>query len=438
MLEELASSSTGHPLQIYMFHPYDCFPHHNLAFQTTALGLSLLKLTEAYYLFLHGGPMFGLLSAIPFTFSFIVAVIVEIQDIFASRRPMSVDGHVDIVVGSPPTTQQPGGPRKVVLGALKNPKTTLWWKAYYSVNAALQVASLFIYYQLFGQEQLQLVLVWAGFQIAWVTLRTFIFHFTNATEPMMYRRMTKHNLVDLSPSMKLRVLNLVAAVGTYQTHLHPRDIKHYKDDTFSAFQISKILTLENIHETYDLPKEYAVGSSLDVEIVAIIGDTLLSGATWMAGVGLSPMDVYDACIVVFSLPSQTGNRNDTPRMVAIPAARVFSAAPYVVTDTESRQPAFVPAGAGHTLMAENRLDWIYWIPCGSGLWLHFWSQKQTVLGRVEAKIVSDKDVTAMLAAGAWNISLKDAEDVKGVVDISREGVNCLLSFLQGRSTSSKQ
>lgn len=48
---------------------------------------------------------------------------------------------------------------------------------------------------------------------------------------------------------------------------------------------------------------------------------------------------------------------------------------------------------------------------------------------MQAKIVSDKDVSAMLGAGRLNIGFKDVEDVKGVVNVSREAVKCLISFV---------
>ena len=70
MLEELSATLHGEALTVYTHHQVKLFPPHKLFFQTTALLLSLLKAIEIYVFLKHGGLVIGLLSGIPFAFSF--------------------------------------------------------------------------------------------------------------------------------------------------------------------------------------------------------------------------------------------------------------------------------------------------------------------------------------------------------------------------------
>ncbi|KDR73984.1 hypothetical protein GALMADRAFT_250714 [Galerina marginata CBS 339.88] len=429
MLEELTATSAGDPLMIHTFHAYPFFRTHKMRFQIAVLGLSLFKRFEIFFLLTYGGILMGLLSAIPFTLSFLSATIVEIRDITVSRRPMDVDGHVDLVAGTLPTTKQLGGPRKVVLGAMKNPRTTIWWRAFWALNAILQTTSLVVSYLLLGQQETRIVLAWAAFQLAWVTLRIFIFHLTDSSEPMADRPMSGHQLSSLPPSMRLRVANLVLAVANYQMHLHPRGIEGYREDTLSAKQIATLLAAPNVREVYELrDNDIQPNSSVQLNILAIVGDTALSSAAWMIGSKLTPMDLYDSCIVVLSYPQ---TEKQAQQIVAIPAARVYTARASLqsaMTDSENVQPLFIPRGAG-AQAADDEQAWVYWIPTDSGRWLQIKSTNLTVLGKITAEVMDDIQLTKKLGAGNLNISLKDAEDVKGIVDYSRKAANCLLPFL---------
>ena len=51
---------------------------------------------------------------------FIVAVIVEIDDLNRTRKPQDFDGFVDYTFCSAPHVQEQGGTRKMFLGAFQN------------------------------------------------------------------------------------------------------------------------------------------------------------------------------------------------------------------------------------------------------------------------------------------------------------------------------
>jgi hypothetical protein len=88
----------------------------------------------------------------------------------------------------------------------------------------------------------------------------------------------------------------------------------------------------------------------------------------------------------------------------------------------------MPRGAGGGPEVKVK-QWIYWIPCSSGHWLHFKTPNTSILGKRTAEVMTDTQVTKMLSMGNLNISLKEAEELKGILDISRKATNHLLSVL---------
>ncbi|KIM45674.1 hypothetical protein M413DRAFT_345605 [Hebeloma cylindrosporum] len=252
MLSELSSADST--LTIHTHYPYAFYRPHHLRFQIAVLALSLLKCLEIYTLFFLGGTLVAILSGVPFLFSFFSGVCLEIHDIIISRRPVEIDGHLDLITASAlPTTKRLGGPRKVVLGASPNPRTnSIWWKFFWIVTGTLQTLYIVLSYILLGQQKTEFVFTWAGFQLFWLIARIVIFNFTENTHPMAGRPMKGSRLETLPPSMKLRVANLVLGVGQYQAHVHPRNWDAYLDDSFSTRQIARLLAPENISEVYPL------------------------------------------------------------------------------------------------------------------------------------------------------------------------------------------
>ena len=108
----------------------------------------------------------------------------QIHDIITSRRPVEIDGHLDLMAASPlPTTKRLGSPRKSVLGASPNPCTSsLWWKFFWIVTGTLQTLSIVA--SLLGQQKTEFVFTWAGFQLFWLVARILIFNLTENTHLM--------------------------------------------------------------------------------------------------------------------------------------------------------------------------------------------------------------------------------------------------------------
>jgi hypothetical protein len=523
MLSELPSTPPGSPPTVYMYYHYAFFHTHHLRFQVSMLFLSLLKSLEIYTLFTEGGILLGLLSGVPFFFSFASGVCLEANDIMRAHRPVEVDSHLDMVTASPlPTTKHLGGPKKVVLGAPMNPRRGLWWKFFWIMTGILQTITVILSYVLLGQRTSRVVLIWAGFQLFWVVMRILIFSVMEHRNPNANRPMRPYQLESLPLSLKLRVMNLVLGVGSYQAHVHPRNLWAYLDDSFSAQQIARLLVPENMCKEFPLepqrrfttdttssvasptlmslptsptsPKSATspslssnsertlsgpISRTMKINILAVIGDTALSSATWMLGnTKYAPMDLYDSCIIVFEIVSPsplssssstltyTNSVRSTSRIVAIPSARVFSASSSWFDNAarggeEALDPVFIPRGAGNR--AESEKTWIYWVPCEGGQWLQIKSSPSgfttsdsssiiksasasrsktpmsntpnegnvySVLGHQIAEVLDDKQLSRILGAGNLNISLKDAEEVKSVVEVSRRASEGLLEFLR--------
>ncbi|KAF5355311.1 hypothetical protein D9758_006017 [Tetrapyrgos nigripes] len=528
MFSELPSTPPDSPLTVYTHYHYALFHAHHLHFQVSVLFLSLLKSLEIYTLVTEGGTLLGLLSGVPFLFSFASGVCLEAKDFMRARRPIEVDSHLDLVAASPlPTTKCLGGPKKVVLGAATNPRRGPWWKFFWITTGILQTLTVILSYVLLGQQKSRVVLIWAGFQLFWVIARILIFSLTEHRDPNANRPMKPHKLESLPLSMKLRVMNLVLGVGSYQAHVHPRNLWAYLDDSFSTQQIARLLVPENMCEEFPLeprhtlttnllekldslvPSPTLVSSSISlaspkfptspsslssnsettlsgpiprimkINILAVIGDTALSSAAWMLGnTKYAPMDLYDSCTIVFEVisPSPSSSSSTTltsissgrptSRIVAIPSARVFSASSlwYDIAargDEEAVGPLFIARGAGNP--AESEKMWIYWVPCKGGEWLQIKSgpsglttsdsssavnsasasrsktpvgntpnagKVYSVLGHQVAEVLDDQQLSRILGAGSLNISMKHAEEVGGVVEVSRRASEDLVAFLR--------
>ncbi|KAF5355309.1 hypothetical protein D9758_006019 [Tetrapyrgos nigripes] len=516
MLSELPSPPPDSPLIIHTYYHYASFPAHHLRFQICVLSLSLLKSLEIYTLVTQSGISLGLLSGAPFLFSLISGVCLEVNDIIHARRPVEADSHFDLVAASPiPATKRFGGSKKVVLGASTNARRGPWWKFFWITTGILQTLTVVLSYFLLSEQKPRVVFIWAGFQLFWVIARISIFNLTEHWNPKANRPMKPNKLESLPLSMRLRVMNLVLGVGSYQAHVHPRKSWAYLDDSFSTRHIAKILMPQNMCEAFPLEpwSSLTTGSSktlnssgpsstsptslssssgktlsaplarvIKVNILAVIGDTALSSATWMFGnMKYGPMDLYDSCIVVFEVTFPTScslttlNFNSPgksgSRIIAVPCARVFSARSSLLEimargGENAPEPTFIPRGTGTA--AETEKAWIYWVPCEGGEWLQIKSGPSTsvsssttvnsafttaftstskpssispgstpndgnvysVLGHQVAEVLDDEQLSRILGAGNLNISLKHAEEVKDVVEISRKASENLIAFLR--------
>jgi len=123
-----SESSEPGPPSVYTYAPHLFYRWHNPRFQISFLALSLFKLGECLVLWAKGGGFLGILTALPWTYFFVVATLLEISELFLARKPEELDGHLDILTGQLPTMTRSGGARRVIIGALRDPRASVWYQ----------------------------------------------------------------------------------------------------------------------------------------------------------------------------------------------------------------------------------------------------------------------------------------------------------------------
>ncbi|KIJ47959.1 hypothetical protein M422DRAFT_777903 [Sphaerobolus stellatus SS14] len=431
MFNKLPDINLDSELRVFIHAQYEFRRYlriHDTKFQLAALSLSLFKIAEVYTIWALGGNVYtGMISSIPWLYFFLVAIAVEVQEQIIKRWPEIEPGNVDIIAGQLPAVGYEGGKRKVVLGAFDNPKLSLRWKIMWGAGALLCSSSLVLTYFLLGQEPRVVLFAWVGFQILWLALRISLYHFAERDDTLWEHALVGRSLDSLSLYMKHRVLLLTLALSKYQAHIHPRGEYSYKEDCFSGKEIALLRTASMSH-SYPF-NNAGLSSSLKLRVIGVIGDTTLSSAAWITGKSkLTPMVVYDSCIVIFSLPPILGP-NARHITLAVPAVRVLSASVDIPLDAlENHTPVFVEKGSANH---GRYLSWIYWIPYGEALWLYFATETDTmkIVGDHDAQILNDEQVTAKLTAGTLNISFMHVLDVKETLKTSQEAACALFELL---------
>jgi hypothetical protein len=423
MLRGIPDAAIGSPLQVFTYANYTFFrPQSRI--QVPAILLSSAKLVEVYFLWMHGSSLLGMTSATPWAFCFVGAVLIQASEILLGRRPEPEVGTLDIVAGHLPMVSRPGGPRKIVLGAAENPRTSLLWRLFWVVGALVSMASIALSYMIMGNQPRSVVFIWAGFQLLWLGIRILVHHLADPANHMALRILIARPWATLPVQLKERVIDLTFALAKFQSLVHPRGQAQYAGDTFATSDFTLVSDGIKPPNLYPLPDSNP--SSFPAEIKAVFGDTLLSSAMWIAGTNTTPMDLYDSCIVVFTI-RQSNHAASPRRSIAVPAARVLSGVTNLTFDAEKSMPTYIPKGAPNLGYG---LIWWYWIPCRTGLWLQIQVPVQAkTLGIHQADVRTDSQVSALLAAGTLNIGLKDVEDVKSVVNFSRKARESCLELL---------
>ncbi|KAI0296915.1 hypothetical protein B0F90DRAFT_1669651 [Multifurca ochricompacta] len=375
IVEGLKKTLPRDPLTVYVAIPNPLLRVRTTIIQSPALALSLLKCLELYCYWTNGAHHLAVILAIPFAFFFVSGE-------FLAWRLGDI-GNLDVIIGDLPTWKKAGGEKKVVLGLLAEPRTSIWWRLMWSIGGLLHIVSLAFTYFVLTKMTVVFTLMWAGFQVAWVACRILTYHFTGSMrEPMADRMMVGHRWQDLDVMMKTRVLNLTLA---------------------AAHEPQKPQMSCELPRHFDPSKS----SSIEIEITAMIGDSVLSSALWMVGSDKSPMDMYDSCVVFLSFPPSLPSPSSpslgpplAPSTFAIPAARVGRSMGDVNTpDTEKSTPVFAPRGTC-ARCSEYTHTWWYWIPCGPNRWLQIQSKNlMAVSGRCTAEVLDDGQLSALLGAG---------------------------------------
>ena len=405
------------------------------------LGLSFVKFGE-YFVFwwISGNPLLNLATSLPWMYFFIVAVIVEVDDLSKMRIPQDPDGYVDILSGKLPrmTHSGAGGVRKIILGVSQNTRNTVRWKMMWGMGMLVCLSTIILTYMVLSHESNKILSVWVSFQVLWAFVRIIVHHFAEPMNSSVDRIVAERSWSTLPSPLKHRVVKLMTALASYLTSVHPRGEIAYRTAAVAPEDLRIIIfdtpvslhfPLHQVIDSSAVPKKRPI----EIEINAVIGDPTLSSAAWIAGAWhLTPTDLYDCCIISFRICTMI--LDAPPQIITIPCARVssgtsiFSKAFPQIDEEVSRLPGppqFVPK---HT--ANDGGNWCYFIPCEPGLWLYFKKDMtEDVVGKYTAQALTDMQVTAMLAEGDMNISLSHVDDMKQTVDLSEQARQILLQIL---------
>ncbi|KAF8580701.1 hypothetical protein K439DRAFT_1619637 [Ramaria rubella] len=408
LVNNIPPSRLGDPLVVYTFVDYDFIYDGSLPAVSSqdwvAILSSLPKLVELYVLWRQGAVILCWVGGVAWLYFFIAAILLWLKDVLRSRTLDSNDELVglDIVSGNLPTTKHAGGERKIILGASDNTRHSLLQRSTWAIGSVVCIVWLVTTYITLGQCDVTVVYTWAGFQLLWLTCRILFHQFTEVKDPVTNRLLPiPTSWENMNTLMKDRTLELTVGLAEYQSFLHPRGSYSYKEEVSTAASLRSLFSRAEYHLQPEFPLDAgSEETTIEVSIVGIVGDPILTSAAWMQGSKLNGMDLYDSCIIFFEAGSC---------IVAIPSARVLSQ-----RTTTSKQdiertfpPRFPPKSSPNS---GHDITWWHWVPCGNDRWLQIESVDMKLLGKRQATVTSDAQVTKRLQLGDLNIALTKVED----------------------------
>jgi hypothetical protein len=161
---------------VYSYSVNPFYPPHDSWFQIPVLLLSLVKVGEGFVLY-HFADTLGIVTLIPWAYLFLVACIIELREMIVARRLQVLDGEIDIIVGPFPSISQlaESPPRSwVVIGAPRNPRKTIWWKAAWVLGALICPFVTGFTYLSLAQQTNEIVVLWLMLQALWLLGRMLV------------------------------------------------------------------------------------------------------------------------------------------------------------------------------------------------------------------------------------------------------------------------
>lgn len=388
------------------------------------LSLSALKGLEMYALWRLGTTQLYWVTAMPGLYFLLAAVV--LQTMRATRGYVKdAETEIDALVGDLPTAKVPGGAtKKILLCMPENFRRSNLWRAIWSVGAVVCVSSLLATYILLSKEDANTFFTWLGFQILWLAARLVIYHVIEGADHLQFPALFGQEWQDLPEGQKARALHLLWALAGYQAHMHPRGSYSYVEDQQSVDKVDSLLSVFRGNYLRAVPALPSTCHLVTVGMHGVLGDTVLSSATWLVSSSLGGMDVYDSVIVVLEISGA---------VVAVPGVRVLSGTVLqaeiakAIADPEMVQSRFM-----HTKGLPNAgtgIFWAYWIPCNDGRWLQLQTENMKVLGRRQAMVVTDTQVSLRLDDSDMNVSFTSVDDVKAALLQTEKAVAALQKLL---------
>jgi len=379
----------------------------------TYLLLSSAKLIEVFALRAYDANMLAWVTFVTWFIFFLGGITLKTQEHVKERsRPDSGRVLDTIASNSLPIPSSAGGARKVLLGIPSSDRGDIIWKVIWAISSITCATSVILTYMALGNSlRREVFFIWLGFQVIWIVLRSTFFHMVDDRERPYLTSLEGKLWKDVQIAERLRLRNLVLALSKYQYHIHPRGPWSYNED------LGLLPKLDNICTVYPLTTDNAL--DLQVNVVAVIGDTLLSSVSWIFGCKKGGFDFYDTCIIMMLVKG---------REVGIPAARVLSASRQdFVKDPEQGGEIERPPRGSSNIGLE--IEWWFWVPCGENQWLYFNSEDLKFKGTRRAQLLTDAQVTQKLEDGELYVSLKHVSEIKDTIRTSTEACGYLLELL---------
>ncbi|KIK06053.1 hypothetical protein K443DRAFT_3365 [Laccaria amethystina LaAM-08-1] len=394
---------------------------HGFKFQSSSSVLSKLERASSYTTLLAP-------SALLLLFLGLVA-----------RRPQVLDEEIDIIVGQFPTMTQLAESSlqsRVVIGAPRNPRKAIWWKAAWILGALICPLVTGFTYLFLAQQTNEIVMLWLMFQALWLLGRMLVHYFAESPKEVIAPRLLYKRPWETLPGIfRERVVNLMVALSKYMISVHPRQEHAYRDNASTPSELRRIIIETPTMLNYPLNESLKLSnykmSQVDIEIHAVIGDPTLVSAVWLANVpGLTFENMYDTCILSLKLPLFGA----TSQYATIPCVHFLAGVPALeplTFDEETNQPLdSVPQFYAKGRLQEPQCTWWYLIPAGERSWLVVRQDfRSPVLGKHSAEVMSDERVTAILSRGNLLISIAHVSDVKSALENSRMARETLTEIL---------
>lgn len=395
-----------------------------------ALAMPTIKLAEVLTLWHLGAGNLAFIASITWYFAFGAGIV--LQSLGRSREFVSNNlQYMDLIKGDLPNAFKAGKTAKIVLGVPINVRSCAGWRLAWTMMAPICLVVLGLTaYLLYSLEDRRPVYYWTGFQLGYRLAAHIFFYFSEETQDMLhsYSRVTNDGR-DI-PNIRKRIVQLLGGVSRYLILKHARLPYAYPDDVATLDKIQTLLVEVNFtlsmtyleDDTTIQALERSSSQVVSLEIVGIIGDTVLSSATWLASFQLETMtaeNLYDSCLVAIRADGI---------LHLIPAARVFSRPEQVDhTRDPERPPQRQQIARGTTNLGHN--FWTYWIPIRRNTWLQIRALPVRIIGTVSAKIVSDEQITSLIRSPEISVSLDDVQSVLQAVELAAQAGKCLCEYV---------
>lgn len=418
----LSSPHNGFPV-VYSFlrDPY----HSTIKkIDWTAMGFSIVKIVESFILWKLDAKALSWITALPWAHFFIAALILQTLNISQSYTTDD-KSEVDVLAGELPTAKTLGGERKILLHIPKNFRHHLLWRLMWIIGCLVCIPTLISTYLLLGNATPITVYSWIGFQLIWLLLRLILYHVLSSSDNLEFPGLMGEEWNSLTPESKKRAVRLLFALAKYQSHVHPRGSYSYGEDILSINRAEELLPIlrQNLQQAMPLS---TTTKSLNIVLLGVLGDTVLSSATWLSGSTPTGMDLYDTVLVI---AETAGEKFAVSAVRALSGSSLQRIVAATRKDPEQAIPKFRSA-KGLTNVGYG-LTWVYWIPCTGNRWLQLASEGEElrILGTREAEVMTDEEVTARIDHPDVNISFFSVQDVKDALAFSRKGVEAFLSLI---------